>query len=134
MEFEGRARISSELNIAPLIDVVFILLIFFMLTSTMITQQAIELKLPEASSGSAIDPGQLEVSIQPNGLIFLSDKEVTLATLPDALRKATKTASDPSVVLRADSEVSTANLIAVMDIIRLQGLTRVSLATTPKVQ
>ncbi len=67
MEFEGRSRIHAHLDIAPLIDIVFLLLVFFMLTSTFMVPEAIELELPESSSASARETTPITVVLDRTG-------------------------------------------------------------------
>jgi len=129
MEFEGQARINNQLNIAPLVDVVFLLLIFFMLTSTMITQQGIELSLPGAQSTTAIDQTPLEISINSEGVVFIGDQVIAISELSSELLSLLSDERSEQIVLRADSRVSVDKLVEVMDLIRTTGATNIALAT-----
>ncbi|NOY72491.1 MAG: biopolymer transporter ExbD, partial [Gammaproteobacteria bacterium] len=86
MEFEGRARIHSHLDIAPLIDIVFLLLVFFMLTSTFLVPEAIELELPESSSAAVTEITPITVALNASGELTLNGKPIQL----EALRLAIK--------------------------------------------
>ena len=78
MEFEGRKRINTHLNIAPLIDVVFLLLIFFMLSSHFITQPGIKISLPEAATTKLHPEEDIIISIAEDNNLYLNEKQVTL--------------------------------------------------------
>ena len=131
MEFEGRARTRAELSMAPLIDVVFLLLIFFLLTSTFTVPEAIDLTLPDSSTAEAALPDALVVSLFEDGRIDLDGVAVSLAGLPAAIERARETGPDRPVRLAADASVAVQAMIEVMDALRIAGATDVSIATRP---
>ncbi len=132
MDFEGRARIHSHLDIAPLIDIVFLLLVFFMLTSTFMVPEAIELELPESKSAMVTDTKPIVVSLNQNGQLALNGKDIELTQLQQALEPLLKQSTDSAVTLKSDARTQVQQLLKVMDEIRAAGGTNVALATTQK--
>jgi len=85
MGFERRRRASTILNLTPLIDIVFLLLVFFMLTSHFIEDQAIDVDLPKAKNGNeAIEREYVEVVVNSNGELLVDGREVLLEHLGSA--------------------------------------------------
>ncbi len=131
MDFEGRARIRSHLDIAPLIDVVFLLLVFFMLTSTFITPEAVELELPRSASATTSEAPRLTVTLGPAGELTLDGEAIKLERLDAAIARAIEGQEElPTVTLRSDARTELQRLLEVMDRIRAGGATRIALATT----
>ncbi|MCF6212197.1 MAG: biopolymer transporter ExbD [Gammaproteobacteria bacterium] len=132
MEFEGRARIHSHLDIAPLIDIVFLLLVFFMLTSTFMVPEAIELELPESSSATLTDITPIIVSLDQTGQLALNGERIELEQLRGAIEPLLKVDADAAITLKSDARTEVQQLLAVMDEIRAAGGTDVALATLQK--
>ena len=131
MEFEGTKRISPELNIAPLVDVVFLLLIFFMLTSTLMEQKVVEVDLPLAGSAATIrEVPSVTITLRGTSEIFVNDEESSLERL---VRELPQTANRDAVVLiRSDKVVQVQTLVSVIDILRSQDFSNISLETTER--
>lgn len=132
MEFEGRARIHSHLDIAPLIDIVFLLLVFFMLTSTFMVPEAIELELPESSSATVTDITPIIVSLDQTGQLALNGERIEQEQLRGAIEALLKQDADSAITLKSDARTEVQQLLAVMDEIRAAGGTDVALATLQK--
>ena len=132
MEFEGRARIHSHLDIAPLIDIVFLLLVFFMLTSTFMVPEAIELELPESNSAQVSDITPIVVSLNPAGQLALNGERIELKQLREAIEPLIKQNADAPITLKSDASTQVQQLLQVMDEIRAAGGTDVAIATTQK--
>ncbi|MFV2004868.1 MAG: ExbD/TolR family protein [Gammaproteobacteria bacterium] len=136
MDFEGRARIHSHLDIAPLIDIVFLLLVFFMLTSTFLLPEAIELELPESKSASVTDITPVIVSLNQTGQLALNGESIELEQLQQAIQpliKPLKTQDgEAAITLKSDARTEVQLLLKVMDEIRAAGGTNVGLATMQK--
>ncbi|NOZ53195.1 MAG: biopolymer transporter ExbD [Gammaproteobacteria bacterium] len=129
MEFEGRARIRAHLDIAPLIDVVFLLLVFFMLTSTFIMPEAIDLKLPESNSAVPLDKMPIDVTLNAEGKITLNGNAVQLHELRDAVASLVAHENDQSITLKSDARTNVQQLLDVMDQLRAAGADNIALAT-----
>jgi biopolymer transport protein ExbD len=132
MDFEGRARIHSHLDIAPLIDIVFLLLVFFMLTSTFLVPEAIELELPESSSADVTETMPIVVSLDQTGQLSLNGGGIELDQLRMALEPLLKQDADSAITLKSDARTEVQQLLKVMDEIRAAGGSNVALATQQK--
>jgi biopolymer transport protein ExbD len=136
MDFEGRARIHSHLDIAPLIDIVFLLLVFFMLTSTFLVPEAIELELPESKSAMPTEITPVIVSLNQNGELALNGESIELEQLQQAIKPLIQPSKaqdgEAAITLKSDAHTEVQLLLKVMDEIRAAGGTNVGLATTQK--
>ncbi len=130
MDFEGRSRIHAHLDIAPLIDIVFLLLVFFMLTSTFMTPEAVELELPESSSASTADTTPIIVALNPEGTLALNGETIELEALGAAIEPLIAENSDSPITLKSDARTEVQQLLRVMDEIRNAGGSNIALATT----
>ena len=116
MEFEGRKRIHIYLNIAPLVDVVFLLLIFFMLSSHFVTQPGIKITLPTAITAKLHPEEDIVISITKDNNLYLNEEEVTLDNLLDRLRVKVGAAKKKTVIIKADEKIDLGLAVKVMDI------------------
>jgi len=116
MEFERRKKIRIHLDIAPLIDIVLLLLIFFMLTSNFIMQPGIKITLPKAKTSKPQEEENIIVFITEDNKIFLNDREIDIDELKDALEEKLKTAKKKIVILKADEKINLGLAVKVMDI------------------
>jgi len=132
MEFEGRARIHSHLDIAPLIDIVFLLLVFFMLTTTFLVPEAIELELPESTSATATEITPITVALNATGDLTLNGDVIQLDKLREAIEPLIINNIDVAITLKSDARTELQQLLKVMDEIRAAGGSNVALATTQR--
>jgi biopolymer transport protein ExbD len=132
MEFEGRARIRTQLDVTPLIDVVFLLLIFFLLTSTYITRESIELSLPTSDTAVVQEEMPLVVALDRENRLYVGDRIVSAVELEAALSSSLSGRNRKAVTLKADRRVELQALLDVVDRIRSAGATELSLATGPE--
>lgn len=116
MEFEGRKKISTDLNIAPLIDVVFQLLLFFMLTANFITQPGIKLVLPSAVSSKPHQDDNITIFITEDNDLYLNEVRVSLDELLEKLEPKIVSAKKKTVVIKADEKINLGLAVKVMDI------------------
>lgn len=123
-----------DINLTPLIDVVFLLLIFFMVSTTFDRHAKLKVELPEASAEK--EQQQIDepvvLSIDAEGNYFINDRQVvntTLETLKTALQKSVADRKDVSLVLRADAKTPHQSVVRAMDAASQLGLTRLSIAT-----
>ncbi len=129
MDFEGRARIRSHLDIAPLIDVVFLLLVFFMLTTTFMIPEAVELELPQSHTSTPHDPAPIVVTVAADGRLTLNGDPIALEALKTALQPLLNQAEIRTITLKSDAATEVRRLLQVMDEIRAAGGEQISLAT-----
>ena len=116
MEFEGRKKIHTHLNIAPLIDIVFLLLIFFMLSSHFVTQPGIKISLPKAITAKLHPEEDIIVFISEDNTLYLNEEAVTLDNILSKLRKSLEQAEEKTVIIRADEKIDLGLAVRVMDI------------------
>ncbi|RKY31525.1 MAG: biopolymer transporter ExbD [Candidatus Omnitrophota bacterium] len=116
MEFERGKRIRIHLEIAPLVDIVLLLLIFFMLTSNFIMQPGIKITLPEAKTAKPQKEENIIVFITEDSTIYLNGRKINIGELKDALEEKLKKAEKKAVILKADEKVNLGLAVKVMDI------------------
>ena len=130
MQFDEKRKRRVTINITSLIDVLFLLLIFFMVTSTFLEQPGMKLELPSAKSAEVSRVENLVLFIGPGGEITFNDRPVTLDDLPGAIEEAVPQAGEKTLVLKADKTVRHGTVVAVMDIAKRAGLKRLVVGTT----
>ncbi len=138
MKFHG--SITEEdvnINLTPLIDVVFLLLIFFMVSTTFDTTSKLKIRLPEASENQAeSQPQALNLLIDADGNFFLNARQLTnsrSATLKAALERSMAGKKMP-IVIQSDAGSPVQSLVTAMDVVGKLGLTQVSIATTRPIE
>ena len=133
MNFRPRGEEEVDVNLTPLIDVVFLLLIFFMVSTTFIRESEIELTLPEASAEARKKPVDvIEIAIDANGRFFVNGNALIntqLETIRQALISVRPADVEPVVVISADANASHQAVVSVMDAARQVGLTRITFPT-----
>ena len=115
MNIRGRNKIDPSFNMSSMTDIVFLLLIFFMLTSTLVTVNAIDVLLPKAG-GKTENKGTIAVSITKEAKFYMDGDEIVEANLESALKKEFAGAEAKTLVIRGDQEVSYKNIMFVIDI------------------
>ena len=134
MNFKSRnAEEDVNINLTPLIDVVFLLLIFFMVSTTFDTTSQLKINLPEASQDqSVVPPQKLNLMIDAKGNFLLNSRELTnnkSATLKAALER-TMDGNMLPIVIQSDADSPVQSLVTAMDVVGQLGLSQVSIATT----
>ena len=115
MKIRGRNKVTPEFNMSSMTDIVFLLLIFFMLASTLVTTNAIDILLPKAS-GKTENKKSVAVSITKDLRYYVDQKLVGESLLESELLAALSTQDKPTIVLRAEKSVPVDNVVKVMDI------------------
>lgn len=123
-----------EVNLTPLIDVVFLLLIFFMVSTTFDKQAQIEIKLPEAESSELADkdPEIIAVGVNSEGKYYVNNEELLKSdadTLKRMLIKVAKNKRDLPVVISADGKAPHQSVVTVLDVASQLGMTQMTFAT-----
>ena len=129
MDFSGRPRTKQELNVAPLIDVVFLLLIFFMLASTFIKPEAIDLMLEGSSTGGNAAEKMLNIEVVVDGTIRLNGLRLSMPQLETELASRIQGDQTRPVTIKAAAEVPVQTLVSIMDRVRAAGTNNLRLAT-----
>lgn len=115
MNIRGRNKITPEFNFASMTDIVFLLLIFFMIASTLVSTNAIDIVLPKAS-GKTENKKSTAVSIKKDLTYYIDQKRVSEAVLESQLKSIFANQDAPTIVLRAEKSVPVENVVKVMDI------------------
>ncbi|MFL0352166.1 biopolymer transporter ExbD [Xanthomarina sp. GH4-25] len=115
MNLRGRNKVTPEFNMSSMTDIVFLLLIFFMLASTLVTTNAIDILLPKAS-GKTENKKSVAVSIKKDLTYYIDQKRVGESVLESELIAALSTEDKPTLVLRAEKSVPVEHVVKVMDI------------------
>jgi len=115
MNLRGRNKVSPEFSMSSMTDIVFLLLIFFMLTSPVITPEALDLILPKAS-GKSSNASNISVSITKNLDYYIDSKMIRQRNLEAALKKQLAGQDEPTIILRAEEGVPIEKAVSVMDI------------------
>ncbi|MDR5901311.1 MULTISPECIES: ExbD/TolR family protein [Halomonas] len=132
MRFPRRRRDPVEVNLTPLIDVVFLLLIFFMVSTTFETRQALELTLPESLSGSAAEPSPVTLVVTAEGGYRLGTRDLDAESLGPALADEADQGREHGLVIEADAQARHADVVRALDQAGLNGIQRVRIATTER--
>ena len=129
MQFRTRRKRSVLINITSLIDVLFLLLIFFMVSSTFLEQPGIKLELPYAQSAVVIEQKDYVLFVNKQDKMFLNDKEVRLDDLEAKIKAALPEMKDSALVLKADQDVSHGFVVRIMDIAKRSGVKKLIIGT-----
>lgn len=129
MELRKEKKRSLILNMTSLIDVLFLLLIFFIVSTTFLSQPAIKLELPKAKHADIVRQKSLVLYIDNSGQLFLNDEPMEVSLLKEALSQKMDTSGEQSVILKADSRVSHGAVIEVMDILKGMGIKKLIIST-----
>lgn len=130
MDFRGQNKVTPEFNMSSMTDIVFLLLIFFMLASTLVSVNAIDILLPKAS-GMTENKKSVSVSIKKDLTYYIDQKRVGISVLENELISALSNQATPTIVLRAEKSVPIDNVVKVMDIANRHKF-KVILAVKPK--
>ena len=115
------------INVSPLIDMVFILLIFFLVTTSFVQETGVDVDKPRATSVSPTEAESIRIGISAGGAIHLDGRQVSLLSLRAAVRERLR-GRDRPVVIVSDENATTRMLVDVMDECKLAGAERISLA------
>ncbi len=129
MGLKKRNKVSAEFSMSSLTDIIFLLLIFFMLTSTLVSQNALNLKLPSSSS-KTVAPQSIAVSIQKNGRYYLNGTRTSYANLKTAIRNKARSEPNASITILSELGTPIEYVVQVMDIANQLKISAI-LATEP---
>lgn len=130
MKFKRHTKLEhglGQIDIAPLIDVIFQLLIFFMLSSSFTFQSGITVKLPKAVTSDIIKAENFIVTITRENIIYLNDAVITLKELNQRL--SLPASKDRPLLIKADRRASVGRIVDVWDLCRNLGIERINIAT-----
>ncbi len=130
MAIRSKNKVSTNFNMSSMTDIVFLLLIFFIIASTLISPNALEVLLPKATSNPKPSPQTVNVSITEDLKYFVNKDEVDEQEIETQLLAFVEGKEDPGIILRAEKSVPIENVVIIMDIANRNKL-KLVLATKP---
>jgi len=129
MVFKRRLKPVSTVDLIPMIDVIFQLVVFFMVSSTFIITPGITLELPSSSTAEPVILSQLVITIVSENELYINDKTASLSTMANQLNNTEikSKVENTNVIIEGDRKVSYSLMIKVLDILRKNGFTGISL-------
>ena len=128
---DDEGGVITEINVTPLVDIMLVLLIIFMLTANIITQQSIEVELPNAVTGETVESTTVAFTIDSEANVFLNGEATNEAQMRDALPILVKESDDIQAIIAADKSVSHGKVIWLIDLIRQLGIEKFALNIDP---
>jgi biopolymer transport protein ExbD len=122
---------DTGIDLAPMLDFVMNLLIFFIITTSFVKEAGITVTRPQAHTAESQESGNILIAIRPNGDIWMDKRQVTLPEVRPLIERLHIERPDDTVVLIADRDSQTGQLTKVMDAVKLGGVKDVSIATAP---
>ncbi|MCE1181657.1 MAG: biopolymer transporter ExbD [Rhodocyclales bacterium] len=134
MNFQrGRNREEPEINLVPMIDVLLVIIIFLMLTTTYSKFSGLELNLPTADSTKQVEqPNEIEVAVTATGQVLINKSPLessNVQSISEGLRRAAGTREDPLIVINADAKTTHQSVVDVMQAAQSAGYPHISFAT-----
>ena len=130
MRFRPKKQDVDNIDVSPLIDMVFILLIFFMVTTTFVKDMKLDLNRPSAASASLSDAKVIRVYIDNSSEIYIDNQAVKVWAIQSKLRDLLRTSTDKAVLVVTDTDIPVSSLIDVIDECKLSGAKDVAVSTT----
>jgi len=130
MRFKGRMELEhglKQIDIAPLIDIVFQLLIFFMLTSSFIIQPGIKINLPKAVTSEVVKYDNIELVVSSESVIYLNGKVINMRELKALFKQVAK--RNQTILIKADKRASLGRIVEIWDLARDMGISQINIAT-----
>lgn len=129
MNLRGRNKVSPNFNMSSMTDIVFLLLIFFMLTSTLVSPNALKLLLP-SSKAKTLEKQTISVSINSDIHFYINENRVDENNLEQEISNVIKDTEEPAIILHADKSVDIEHVVKIMDI-AYRNEYKIVLATKP---
>lgn len=124
-----RERYQVNIPLTSLIDVVFLLLVYFLLTTNFMVEEGIRVKLPNAKASSPQKEKSITIYLKKNGEIYLSNKQISINDLFNKLQEMLNEDKNKLVVIKADYRIILNKLVRVMDVVKAAGARKLCLAT-----
>ena len=128
MALRSRNKVSANFNMSSMTDIVFLLLIFFMLTSTLVSPNALKLLLP-SSKAKTLEKQTISISITKDIDFYINERKVTAASIEQELKLLINNEVEPAIILHTDKTVAIEHVVKVMDI-AYRNKYKIVLATT----
>lgn len=122
---------EADINITPLLDIVFIMLIFFVVTTSFVKESGIEVNRPTAQTAERKEHTSILIAISPSGEIWIDRRVVDIRAVRAAIERLRAENPEGAVVIQGDREAQIGLLVQVMDQVRKAGVSNVSIAAMP---
>ncbi len=119
---------EADIDMTPMLDIVFIMLIFFIVTTSFVKETGIDVSRPNASTAERKERGNILIAIKPDGAVWIAKRKVELRAVRANVERLHAENPEGTVVIIADKEAQTGTLVEVMDQVRLAGVYSVSIA------
>ena len=123
---------ESQIELTPMLDVVFIMLIFFIVTTSFVKESGIEVSRPNAASAKKQERASIFIAIDDKGYIWLQKRKIEIDSVRANIEKLHAESPEGTVIIQADQKSETGVLVKVMDQIRLAGVKNISIAAGGK--
>lgn len=127
-----QAPSTSSIDMTPMIDIVFNLLLFFLLSTSYVQHSSLEVKIPYASTATAVENQVIVVDLTRDDRLFLQGEEMTLEALRAELTKLYEKDKSRALLIRADEDAVHGHVVALLDLSREVGVTELNIATVPQ--
>ena len=121
---------DTDINLTPMLDIVFIMLIFFVVTTSFVKESGIEVNRPTAQTAEQRDLGNILIAISPNGEIWIDQRAVDIRAVQAVVERLVAENPEGGVIIQGDREAQIGLLVKVMDQVRKAGIENVSIAAT----
>ena len=129
MKINAENKVLDTFSFSSLTDIVLLLLIFFLLSSTFIIQPGIKVKLPVSDTAESTNEKSITITLTKKGLIYLNNNQVSITDLPAKWNQLMTINPEQAIIIRADKGVTIEQTVAVLDIGKKVGATNFNIAT-----
>lgn len=127
MKLKSNLNEESIVLITPLIDIMFLILIFFVLNTSFTKNRAVEIDVPQTISGSSVGEVETRILLTKDHRIYINEEETTLSSFSLSLLNSIGTIADPLIIIEGDREISYDFLMGIMDRVKVLGFNNISL-------
>ncbi len=128
-KFKTRLQYRALIDITSLVDLVFLLVAFFMVTSSLGSESAITVHLPKAVQSGEYESGDVVISVNENNRVFINDREIDRGSLLEEFKKRSEAMNKNVVIIRGDRKADYEVVVQVMDLLNRAGIPKFTLAT-----
>ena len=121
---------DGNIDLTPMLDVVFILLIFFIVTTSFVRETGVDINRPSAATAEKKSKGNILIAIKPNGDIWIDNRNIDIRAIRANIQSLKARFPQSSVIIQSDQDACTGTLVKVMDQIRLAGVQNISIAAS----
>ena len=130
MKLRRKDQTVDHIDVSPLIDMVFILLIFFMVTTTFVKDMKLDLDRPSAATASLVNEKVIRVYIDSNREVYIDNQPIKVWAIQSKLRDLLRSSTNKAVLVVTDSQIPVSSVIDVIDECKLSGAKDVAVSTT----